>query len=111
MITLKESREMLLRQLENRVNSYIQKDSKDPESIDLYMKTLRKLMEIYFLIAILPVSNRIFEWYRWNIENVNIHVNEDRVKIFKKEGQDMEYIEFTEGDIFNLIYKAFEARN
>jgi hypothetical protein len=100
MKTLKESKEHLLRQIKRKAYSHILRD-----------KTSRTLMRIYDLVAALPVSSQIFEWYRVSQEKVQIELIHDKLKIYKIDGQYFEQIEFGEGDLCNLIYRALENKN
>ena len=68
-------------------------------------------MQIHALISALPVSNFIFKWYRANMDKVRIELIDDNVYIYKLEGQYLEHVEFGEGDLCNLIYKALENQN
>ena len=74
-------------------------------------KTLRKLFEVYILIAALPVFNPVFEWFWRNIDKIQIHLDDDKVRIYKIDGQYLEQVEFVDGDLCHLIYKAFECQN
>ncbi len=109
MITSEISKQLLLTKIENKFHWYIDEFSGICDTGQ--QKNLRKLIEIYILISALPVSNPIFEWFRSNIENIDIHLGNNRVRIYKIEGQYIEQVEFVDGDLCHLIYKAFEFQS
>jgi hypothetical protein len=112
MLTLEKSKQLLLMQLRSKSHLDITKNGNDP---DLCLKEFRvasrKLVQVYALIAALPVSNHIFEWFRSNVDKVRIELIDDKVHIYKIEGQYLERVEFGEGDLCNLIYKTLENPN
>ncbi len=112
MITLEKSKQLLLRKIEKKFYQHINNIDQYPEQyLKVQKKTLQKVKKYYILIAALPSSNHIFEWFRTNIDKIHIELVDDKVKIYKIESQYLEQIEFGEGDLFNLIFKALENQN
>ncbi len=112
MITSEKSRQLLLMKIENKFHWCINENYKSPDiCLTSQQKTMRKLIEIYTLISALPVSNPIFEWFRRNIDKIRIHLDDDKVRIYKIEDQYLEQVEFVDGDLCHLIYKAFESQS
>ncbi|MFO7924260.1 MAG: hypothetical protein R6U58_11265 [Bacteroidales bacterium] len=112
MITSEKSRQLLLMKIENKFHWYINETYKLPGiCLTSQQKTLRKLFEVYILITTLPGFNPIFEWCRLNIDKIQIYLDDDKVRIYKIEGQYLEQVEFVDGDLSHLIYKALESQN
>ncbi len=108
MRTLQESKELLLARIKSKAYRYILMTGS--ESIDSCLP-LRRLMEIYVLISALPVSSPIIEWYRKSPDKVRIELIEDVVRIYKVESQQVEQLDFVEGDICTLVCRALECKN
>jgi hypothetical protein len=106
MTTLKESKERLLHQLNKQVRLHIPGITFSGST-----KAIFRLRQIYTLVSALPLSNHIFEWYRKSADKVRIDLIEDTVRIYKIEDQQIELVEFAEGDICSLIYSALESKN
>ncbi len=112
MITTEKSRQLLLMKIENKFLWYINENYKFTGiCLTTHQKTLRKLFEVYILIAALPVFNPIFEWFRRNIDKIRIHLDGDKVRIYKIEGQYLEQVEFVDGELCHLIFQALESQN
>ena len=112
MLTLEKSKQLLLKQIEKKFHRHINNIDQYPEQyLKVQKKTLQTVKKYYILIAALPSSNYIFEWFRTNIDKIHIDLVDDKVKIYKIESQYLEQVEFGEGDLINLIYKALENQN
>jgi hypothetical protein len=106
MTTLKESKEQLLQQLSKQVRLHI-----PGVTFPGSTKALSRLRQIYTLVSALPLSNHIFDWYRKSADKVRIDLIEDTVRIYRVEDQQIELVEFADGDICGLIYSALENKN
>ncbi len=112
MITSEKSRQLLLMKIENKIHWYLNEVYKFPGTfLTSQKKTLQKLFEVYVLIAALPFYSPIFEWFQRNIDKIHIYPEHDKVRIYKIESQIIEQVEFVDGDLCNLIYKAIEYQN
>ena len=112
MITSEKSKQLLLMKIENKFHWYINENYKSPGiCLTPQQKSLRKLIDIYILIAALPVFNLIFEWFQRNIDKIQIYLEDDKVRIYKIEGQYLEQVEFADGNLCHLIYKALLCQN
>ncbi|MFP4365706.1 MAG: hypothetical protein ACLFQA_01305 [Bacteroidales bacterium] len=112
MMTLEKSKELLLKEIKKKFYWHINGlDNYSEKCTNVKWETSRKIKEVYFLLTALPPSNQVFEWFRSNSNKIQIEMIDDKIKIYKIESQYLEQIEFGEGDLCNLIYKALEYQN
>jgi hypothetical protein len=67
MITLEESKERLLLEIQKAAHHYKQKKGNDSIESYQHLEAYKKLMECYVHTSELPVSDIVFTWYRLNM--------------------------------------------
>lgn len=106
MTTLKESKQRLLLQLSIKASLLI-----PGVTCSGSKEAVHRLKQIYTLVSALPLSNHIFEWYRKSADKVRIDLIDDSVRIYRIDNQQIEMVEFADGDICSLIYAGLENKN
>jgi hypothetical protein len=86
MITLEESKERLLLEIQKAAYHYKQKKGNDSIESYRYLEAYKKLMECYDHTSQLPVSDIVFTWYRLNIADIRVDYDDNGVRIYKAGG-------------------------
>ena len=83
MLTLEESKERLLLEIQKAAHHYKQKKGNNPVEADQHLGAYKKLMECYDHVSDLSVSDFVFTWYRLNMVDIRIEYMDNEVCIYK----------------------------